>query len=114
MLDLLITRTTFLDDDVIDGNITESDTSFQLVEDLELHEAIELCRNEGVDFASTGNDWAASPDGSRCIDLATGKREEISIKPQGSWWPWEYEALVAGVDAKYDPPLSFGYVVQPA
>lgn len=111
MLDLCITRTTFFEKDVIEGNITESDTSFQLVEDLDLHEAIELIRREGLTFAATGNDWAASPDGSRIIDYATGQREEVSIKPQGSWWPWEYVALVAGVDAEHDPSLSFGYLV---
>jgi hypothetical protein len=111
MLDLCVIRTTYTD--VFEGDPVNPDTSITLVEDLELHEAIDLCRKHGVSFAATGNQWAADPDGSHVIDYATGEVEEITIHPQGMWWPHEYEALVAGVDAKADSSLSFGYLVHP-
>jgi hypothetical protein len=107
MLDLTIVRITYLQDDVVDGDITTSDVSISVVEELELHEAIELCRKEGVTFAATGNDWATLPDGSHTIDYGTGREEQVTIHPRGSWWPWEYAALVAGVDADHSQSLWF-------
>ena len=112
MLDLCIIRTTWTE--VYEGQPVDPDTSIKLVENLDLHEAIDLIRKEGLTFAASGNTWASNPDGSRCIDYATGMEEEVSIHPQGMWWPHEYDALVAGVDGKHDSALSFGYLVHPA
>lgn len=115
MLDLCIIRHTFTGR-TEDGEPIDSDTSFQLVEDLELNEAIELCRREGVRFDAVNNGlWAALPDGERVLSYEIGGRsEEVSIHPQGSWWPWEYDAFMAGVDGGQDSALSFGYLVHPA
>lgn len=114
MLDLIIIRTRYLEENVVDGNITESDVTTELVENLDLHEAIDLCRREGVRFDATGTDWAALPDGSFVRDYGTGEREEVTIHPQGSWWPHEFAAFVAGVDGEHSPSLSFGYLALPA
>ena len=114
MLDLCIIRTTYLGLDE-DGEKIDTDVEFVLVEDLELDEAIELCRREGVRFDAVNNGlWAALPDGSHVIDYATGKEEEVQVHPQGSWWPWEYEAFTAGVDGGQESALQFDYLVHPA
>ena len=113
MLDLCIIRHTYTGR-TEDGEPLDSDTGFELVENLELHEAIELCRREGVRFDAVGNGlWAALPDGSHVLDYATGREEEVSIHPQGSWWPWEYEAFTAGVDGDASEALSWGYLISP-
>lgn len=36
-------------------------------------------KSEGVDFASTGNDWASLPDGSYTLNYRTGAQREVSV-----------------------------------
>lgn len=111
MLDLVIIRTRYTT--VVDGAIVDGDTSFSLVENLELHEAIDLCRKEGLTFKETGTDYCAQIDGAVTVDYGTGEMEEVTVHPQGMWWPHEFAAWQAGVDGEHGPSLSFGYLVHP-
>jgi len=69
----------FLEDEVWEGSIPRKCYDDARVEEFEcdsVEDAIKVIRQEGLDFKSTGNDWAANPDGSTIVNYATGLREE--------------------------------------
>lgn len=83
---VLFTVVSFTEDDVFDGSLHHSfyeDAAQEVHEVDSVEEAAEVIRARGLDFASTGNDWAASPDGSRLVDYAEGRREEVTAKLLG-------------------------------
>ncbi len=66
----------FTEDDIFDGEI---DYFRENVEDYtadDVDEAAAWIRIEGLTFESTGNEWAADPDGSFILDYRTGVRIE--------------------------------------
>lgn len=68
----------FREDDIVDGDYPRDDFLGQVWDDLTISEAVKLITSEGLDFASTGNDWAANPDGSYIVDYREGKRCETT------------------------------------
>lgn len=56
---------------------------------------VAVIRAAGLNFSASGNDWAAHPDGSTCVDYATDRREEITAHPFG------YSDAVAEVITDY-------------
>jgi hypothetical protein len=94
-----IIRVTFLEDDVYDGGIPHECYENAAVVDVpcdDVDEAVSLIQREGLDFASTGTDWAADPDGSRVRDYYTGEREEVSAHLYG-WSDADVDAIMAAV-----------------
>lgn len=50
---------------------------------LSAREAAQLIQSEGLTFESTGNEWAANPDGSYVSNYGTGERCETSAHLSG-------------------------------
>lgn len=78
-----VTRVRFREDEVFEGSIPRECYENAHEEDFEvddLDEAVRVFEREGVTFAATGNDWAASPDGSRIVDYGEGVREETTAR----------------------------------
>lgn len=107
MLDLIVIRTRYTE--VYEGDPVDPDILTEVHEDIDLHEAIRIARNEGVTFGATGTTWAGLPDGSFTRNYATGEQEEVTVHPQGIWPASDYAAFVAGVDAEAGPYVDFGY-----
>lgn len=61
-----------------DHNEADGETRTELVFPDNIEEAVGAIRDMGTDFAASGGDWAANPDGSTIINYATGEREEVS------------------------------------
>lgn len=79
-------RTTFLEDDVVDGaySIDGYDDFTTTVYDADdAAHAARIIAREGLTFAATGRDWAANPDGTTIVDYATGRREERTAELSG-------------------------------
>lgn len=73
-----IIRARYYLDSVYEGSVDYHDTREEEHDGLTVEEAAALITREGLDFASTGNAWAANPDGSRTVDYGTGEEEETS------------------------------------
>ena len=56
-------------------------------------EAIEALKRHGVDFASTGSDWAADPDGSFVSNYGTGEQVAVTGHLVGAWTPQEITSI---------------------
>jgi hypothetical protein len=76
----------FLEDDVFEGSIPRDAYDATTVEEFEVdtvEEAARVISNAGLTFEATGTVWAADPDGSRIVDYATGRREEVTAHLHG-------------------------------
>ena len=76
-----VIRIRFLEDEVYDGSIPQKCYDDARTEEFEcddVEEAARVLQREGLTFAATNNEWAASPDGSRIIDYGIGQREETT------------------------------------
>ena len=71
-------RTFFTEDNIIDGEIVNGEYRKDVVMADTIDEAVRYIEVEGLNFASTGNDWAADPDGSWMLNYATGMRVEVT------------------------------------
>ena len=81
-----IVRVRFLEDDVYDGGIPTASYDNAVEEEYEVDdvaEAVRVIQREGLDFKSTGNDWAGNPDGSTIINYATAEREDTTAHLSG-------------------------------
>ena len=66
-----------------DPPVDEDHLTTVVHEGLTAREAANLIRSEGLTFSATGNEWAASPDGSYVSNYGTGERCETSAHLSG-------------------------------
>ena len=88
----------FLEDEVWEGSIPRECYENARVEEYEcddVEEAVRVIQREGLDFKSTGNDWAANPDGSFISNYATGERHEVTAHID-SFSDADAAAIIAG------------------
>jgi len=94
-----ITRVTYLEDEVFEGDIPREAHDNARSEDFEcddVEEAVRAIQREGLTFAATGTDWAANPDGSYTSDYATGERTETTAHLHG-FAPFHVNAIIERV-----------------
>ena len=97
---LTIHRTRFLEDEIMDGDYLggEHTTTDTQEFDGSASEVARIIRNAGLDFAATGSDWAANPDGSYISNYATGERVAESAHLGDGWPARVVDAIVSAVD----------------
>jgi hypothetical protein len=92
-----IITVTFLEDDIVDGDIGRDayeDADIEEVAVDGIDEAVDLIQRHGLTFAATGSDWASDPDGSRIVDYYDGRREEVSAHFADGWTDREMDRVM--------------------
>jgi hypothetical protein len=75
-------RTTFLESEVFEGdylNAPSTETEIRVYDGMHLTDMVRMCRDNGLTFEASGNDWASNPDGSQIVDYREGRREEVTF-----------------------------------
>ena len=89
IMQVKVITVSFMESDIWEGSLPMScydDADVEFFDVYSAQEAADLIKSKGLSFKASGGSWAADPDGSQCVDYATGEREEVTAHLFGPAW----------------------------